>query len=139
MKKILIVTNNMNIGGIQKALLELLKALATRKDLSVSLFCCNQSGEFLNRIPPEITLLQDNRWAESSELSVNDCKRIGKRFYAFRALAAVWSKLLHKGLPAKILCAVVGSLGSYDVAISFSQPIHDKAFCNLSNEVVLRC
>lgn len=49
MKKVLIVTNNMNIGGIQKALLELLKALSRREDLSISLFCCSKSGIFFGK------------------------------------------------------------------------------------------
>lgn len=137
MKKVLIVTNNMNIGGIQKALLELLKALAVREDLSVSLFCCSKSGDFLMKIPNTISLLPENKWAKASELSVKDSKNLGVPFFGFRVLASVWAKMFHKGLPARIMCALIRNLGSYDIAISFSQPLHDKVFCNLSNEVVL--
>lgn len=139
MKKVLIVTNNMNIGGIQKALLELLKALSRREDLSISLFCCSKSGIFLERVPKAIKLLPENKWAKVSELTAEACKKMGLPYFIFRVSASVWSKLLHKGLPARWLCASVGELGNYDIAISFSQPIHDKAFCNLTNEIVINC
>ena len=139
MKKILIVTNNMNIGGIQKSLLELLKALSKRADLSVSVFCSSRSGDYLQRIPEGVSVLPENLWAKVSELSIGGCKQMGLRYFAFRFFASAWSKLFHKGLPAALLCALIGDLGTYDIAISFSQPIHDKAFNTLTNEIVQNC
>ena len=139
MKKILIVINNMNIGGIQKALLELLKVLSVRDDLSVSLFCCNHCGELLEQVPSNIALLPEKKWAKTSELTVSTSKDLGTGYFLFRVIASVWSKVFHKGLPAKLLCSLIGDLGTYDVAISYSQPIHEKAFYNLSNEIVLYC
>ncbi len=139
MKHILIVIGNMNIGGIQKSLLELLKALSKRKDVSVSLFCCNKCGVFLPLIPREIEILSSNSWAEISELSVDECKKLGIKYYLFRIAASLWTKLFNKKLPAAFLCHKIKSIGSYDVAISYSQPINSKAFCNLTNEIVLNC
>lgn len=139
MKHILIIINNMHIGGIQKSLVEFLKALAQRDDLSVSLFCCLHSGEFLEKIPENITLLPANKWAAVAELTVGDCKKLGLRYYLFRLLASAWAKVFHKALPAKLLCCKIGNLGTYDVAISYSQPIHEKAFCTLTNEIALNC
>ena len=129
----------MNIGGIQKALLELLKEAAKQEKLAVSVFCVHKTGVFLKQIPEEITVLEENRWAKISELPLKDCKGLGIRFFLSRGLASAWSKVFHKGLPAKLLCRLVGSLGEYDIAISYAQPIHDKHFCNLTNEIVLNC
>ena len=39
MKKILIVNNNMHIGGIQKALLNLLDEIKGKYDVTLLLFC----------------------------------------------------------------------------------------------------
>lgn len=139
MKRILIVIGNMNIGGIQKSLLELLKFLSKRKDTSVFLFCCNQCGDFLPLIPKEIKILPSNSWAEISELSVDKSKRLGVKFYLFRIVCSLWTKFFNKKLPAALLCRKIKSIGEYDVAISYSQPIEDHAFCTLTNEIVLNC
>lgn len=139
MKNVLIVTNNMCIGGIQKSLLELLKVLAKRDDISVTLFCCNATGEFLQRVPKEITLLPENKWAKVSEYTVKSCKQLGLKYALFRVVSSFWSKAFNKGVPAKILCKKIGNLGCFDIAISYSQPINDKAFCTLTNEIVLNC
>lgn len=139
MKHILIVINNLNIGGIQKALLELLKALSKRDDFSVDLFCCKQSGEFFSEIPKEIKILPRNKWAELSESTLESCKKLGKRYYLFRLFASLWAKILNKKFPAKLLCRKIKIEDEYDVAISYSQPIHEKTFCTLTNEIVLNC
>lgn len=139
MERILIVIGNMNIGGIQKSLLELLKALSKRKDVSVSLFCCNQCGDFLPLVPKEIKILPSNKWAELSELSSDKCKKLGAKYYIFRVVSSLWTRLFNKKFPAALLCRKIKSIGNYDVAISYSQPISDKAFCTLTNEIVLNC
>lgn len=139
MKRILIVIGNMNIGGIQKSLLELLKSLSRRKDVSVSLFCCNKCGDFLPSVPKKTEILPGNSWAEISELSVDKCKRLGNKYYLFRIACSLWTKFFNKKLPAALLCRRIKNIGEYDVAISYSQPINSKTFCNLTNEIVLNC
>ena len=140
MQKILIVINHMNVGGIQKSLLELLKVLSKEKDLDVSLFCCKKEGAFLERIPSSIHLLPENPYARMSELSASACKREGKWYYLWRMVFSAWSKCFTKALPAQMLCSLIGKVGEeYDIAISFSQPIEDHAFCNFTNEIALHC
>lgn len=139
MKKILIVSNNMNVGGIQKSLLELLKVLAKEKKCDVSLFLCNVCGEYLQRVPSNIKILGENKYALLSELSLDECKKKCRKLYFFRFCFSLWSKLFSKEIPAKILCRLIGKLGDYDMVISYSQPIEDKAFCGLTNEIALYC
>ena len=130
----------MNVGGIQKSLLELLKALSKEGRYDVSLFLCHKAGDYLEQIPEEIHILQENPYAKITEIPLSQCKQMGMRFYCRRLMCSIWSKCFGKAIPAKLLCKRIGKIeGIYDVAISFVQPIEDKAFCALTNEIVLDC
>lgn len=138
--KILIVTNHMKVGGIQKSLLELLKALSSCPEYDVSLFCCKAQGDFLSQIPENIKILPENAYAQATEMALAECKKLGKRYYVFRMISSFWSKYFTKALPSAVLCKLIGKIGEkYDIAISYSQPIEDHEFCNLTNEIALRC
>ena len=139
MKKVLFVTNHMNVGGIQKSLLELLRMLAQEEEYEISLFCCKQTGAFLEQLPANIRLLPEDPYARIVEQSAAACKKQGIKFYILRVVLSAWSKWFTKAIPAALICKLIGKLGSYDVAISFSQPIGDRDFCNLTNEIVLQC
>ncbi len=140
MKKILIVTNHMKVGGIQKSLLELLKALADNAEYQISLFCCKKDGAFLEQIPKQITILPENPYAVATEQALSNCKNQGMKYYIFRMLSSLWSKFFTKALPAVVLCKLIGKFKEeYDVAVSYSQPIEDHEFCNFTNEIVLNC
>ena len=52
MKRILIVNNNMHIGGVQKALLNLLQTLHADYDITLLLFYCG--GALLNEVPSDV-------------------------------------------------------------------------------------
>ena len=52
MKRILIVNNNMHIGGVQKALLNLLQTLHADYDITLLLFYCG--GALLNEVPTDV-------------------------------------------------------------------------------------
>jgi len=139
-KRILIVSVDMHVGGIQKSLLELLKALAEQGEYEVSLFCCSLNGAYAKGIPPEIRVISENKYAATSCLSAVACKTFGFKYFFLRAVFSMWSKLFSKTFPAYLLCKLIGRIGEdYDVAISYSQPIGDHAFSNLTNEIVLKC
>lgn len=58
MKKVLIVSHSMEIGGAERALLGLMEQLAT-SEFSVDLFLLRHSGELLDFIPKDIHLLPE--------------------------------------------------------------------------------
>lgn len=60
MKKILIVSQCMEIGGAEKALLGLLNSFDYQR-YEVDLFLCRQEGELLSFIPDQVNLLPMNR------------------------------------------------------------------------------
>ena len=139
-KKILFVIGNMNVGGIQKSMLEMLKALSLDKNYEVSLFCAKKTGKFLSMIPENIKILPENKYARLTEESVSGAKSLGFGMYLRRAIYSLWSKKFTKEKPFKSICKKVGIIeGEYDVAISYSQPVKDDAFYNICNELVLNC
>lgn len=60
MKKILIVSHAMEIGGAERALIGLLNAIDYEKN-DVDLFLCRHSGELLQSIPKNVRLLPQNK------------------------------------------------------------------------------
>lgn len=60
MKKILIISHAMEIGGAERALLGLLNSF-DYQNYSVDLFLCRHEGELLSLIPQEINVLSMNR------------------------------------------------------------------------------
>ena len=67
MKKILFVNNNMNTGGIQKALANLLCELSDNRkeayDIELMLF--SKTGELLDELPKNLKVKQGNFFTES--------------------------------------------------------------------------
>lgn len=52
MKKIIIVNNNMKIGGIQKSLCNLLWAVS--EEYNITLYLFSKSGEYIDQLPPTV-------------------------------------------------------------------------------------
>lgn len=60
MKKILIISHAMEIGGAERALLGLLNSFDYEK-YDVDLFLCRHQGELFDRIPKEVNILPENQ------------------------------------------------------------------------------
>lgn len=136
MKKLLFVINHMNMGGIQKALIELMKGIDGRYD--VYLLSIRPNGALLDEIPSNVHILKASKMLLASELSCEETKQLGIITYCMRIIASVWTKVFSKRLPAYIITKYMQKrLGKFDVAISYTQPIRSKRLFNLSNEVVL--
>lgn len=137
--KILFVINHMNVGGIQKSLIELLKVLSRNPEYDVTLFCCKRTGAFLNQVPTKVEILPENMYAVVTETPLSECKKLGLKYYTTRLVFSLWTKIFGKNISGKIICKLIGKIGdNYDIAISYSQPVEDHQFCNLTNEIVLK-
>ncbi len=137
MKKILFVINNLNVGGVPKSLIELLRCIYDKYE--ISLFCVSGEGPMTEDVPENVTILSASKLLQVSEFSLSACKRMGFFYYLLRMMFSFLSKRFGKKFPAKLLLKMVGKLpGEYDVAISFVQPVQDKDFYNLCNEFVLQ-
>ena len=59
MKKILIVNNNLDMGGIQKTLINLLKEI--HNDYNVTLLLFSKSGTLLSGVPNDVKIIEPNK------------------------------------------------------------------------------
>ena len=57
MKKILISTHSLQIGGIEKALINLIYALLSTKQYEVTLCLEEKKGEYLDMLPKEVNVI----------------------------------------------------------------------------------
>lgn len=128
----------MSMGGIQKALVEQLNAIKDKYD--ITLYCIKAGGECIDFLPQGINIIYGNKYALISEQSLNEAKKSGLFIYALKIIFTFFTKAFGKKIPAFLLTKLMGKIsGEYDVAISYAQPIHDKHFSNINNEIVLNC
>lgn len=138
LKKLFFVINNIAMGGIQKSLVELLNVLKDKYD--ITLYCIKYGGRCIDLIPDNINIIYGSRTAAVSEQNLAEAKKSGVWPFLLRVVLSSFTKVFGKRFPAFLLTKLIGKIpGEYDAAISFSQPIHDKQFATLTNEIVLNC
>ena len=134
-KRILIVNNNMKIGGIQKSLLNLLTELGDKCDITLFLFDTN--GALMSDIPGNVKLLRGNFFTRVLGLSQAEARDKGLLTFAYRAVCAA----LTKAFGIKPVFAALSRMqkinGGYDCAVSFMQNGDLKVFYGGCNEFVL--
>ena len=136
MKKVLICINNLDMGGIQKSLIELLKSISNLYE--ITLFCIKPGGILTNEIPENINIIYGSDFILASELSLYEAKQKNIKVYFTKIICTLFSKLFTKKIPAKIVTKFLQkNLGYYDVSISYSQPVEEHKFFMLTNEIVL--
>lgn len=127
MKKICIVTKKLVTGGIEKALIEMIKNLKdSNNNLKIVLFIMHEGGELEKSIPNnvEIRYIFDNKLS-NKERAINEIKsgryiKASKRVI-FTALSAR-TKNVFKSY--KLICKTVSSINEeFDLAISYHTPI----------------
>lgn len=134
--RIFIAIHYLEIGGAERSLLGLLNAIDTSR-FAVDLFVYQHIGEFMQFIPEDIQLLQENKRFASIESSM---KQVFKRGYFDIILARLWAKwkcknyINEKQLVDKSsifqyvadattpLLPSLHKYGEYDLAISFLTP-----------------
>lgn len=134
MKKILIVNNNLHIGGVQKALINLLWAIREEYDVTLLLFY--EGGAYLEDLPPEVKVITPGSHYRFLGMTGKDVRtlpdKLGRAFYA--GVTRVFSR--------KFAIALM-SLGQkrlkgYDAAVSYLHNGGDKIFYGGCNDFVLR-
>ena len=136
MKKVLFVINNLEIGGIQKSLMELLKCIC--HSYEITLFCIDASGPLSTELPDNIKVVEGNKFAKIAEWDAQKLRKLGLLYSLLRVLFVGFTRLLGKKTPAFVYSKFIHvSNVEYDLAISYAQPLHSIQFANLCNEIVL--
>lgn len=133
MKKILIVNNNMHIGGVQKALVSLLWAIRERYDVTLLLFY--PGGACLQDIPPDIKVIGTEsgfRYLGMTKEDVHGCKeKLGRAFYG------AISRLIGRKYAIRIMGLGQKKMTGFDAAVSYLHNSGEKVFYGGCNDFVL--
>lgn len=134
MKKLLIVNNNMHIGGVQKALVSLLWAIRDRYDITLLLFY--PGGECLKELPPEVRVITPKsayRYLGMTKYdSLSRLQKLGRGVYAGI------TRVLGRKFAISLMALGQKKLKGYDAAISYLHNGGEKVFYGGCNDFVLR-
>lgn len=134
-KKILIVNNNMHIGGVQKALVNLLKEIAPVYDVTLLLF--HPDGALLEWVPKNIPIITSSAWFRSWGMTAADATTLSSRIS--RSFFAAITRIFGRKWAIRIQVIFTKKLSGYDAAISFLHSGDPHAFYGGCNEFVLNC
>lgn len=135
MKSILIVNNNMKIGGIQKSLYNLLWSIHGEYKITLLLF--EKRGDLLKDLPADIKVISCSSWFRYLGLSQAETSGNLKHMLIRGGLAAL-SKTFGRHIAMRlVLNTERGLMEKYDCAISFMHSEDDHLFYGGTNEFVL--
>jgi len=135
MKKILIVNNNMHIGGVQKSLVNMLNHISDKYDVTLMLF--SAKGEYMNRIPRSVKVIQTKSLYRYIGLTGNDVKKYSLN-YLLRSFFAAITRLSGRKYAVSLMALSRKNTEKYDVAISFLHDAGDNVFYGGCNDFVLQ-
>ena len=134
MKKILIVNNNLDMGGIPKSLVNLLQSIYDKYDVTLLLF--SRSGALLEEVPPNVKVLTPRRCYSILGLSKEQLKS-HPFLFALKAFFLKYASLFSRRSAMRLLGLFQKKYKGYDAVISYSHLMHHKYFSNGCAEFVL--
>ena len=133
MKSIIFVINNLDSGGVQSSLLNLIGAIHDK--CHVTLVCFHIPSTYA--IPNNVTLVIPQSPFRYLGIAQRELKHQPIQ-YVIRSIWAVVIKLFGRSLAIRLMLPFQKTLGSYDCAISFLHEGPQKSFYGGCNEFVLR-
>lgn len=135
MKRILIVNNNMYIGGVQKALCSLLASV--KDDYEITLLLFSATGECMKDIPDGINVISLKRGYRYLGMTKYDVEGHPIHFIKRSFYAAV-SRILGRKTAISIMSLTQKKLKGFDAAISYLHNSSPKAFYGGCNDFVIK-
>ncbi len=135
MKKIIIVNNNLKVGGVQKSLYNLLWTIEGKYDITLCLF--KKSGEYADKLPPSVKVVEACGSFRYLGTSQSECK--GFDSLKRGAVAALCRAIGRKKTLGLMRCRQPGLDKKYDCAISFLHNGRAKASYGGVQDFVLNC
>ena len=133
MKKIIIVNNNMKVGGVQKSLHNLLWELGDSYEVTLCLF--RAVGPYMDLLPPWVKVISCRSLFRYLGVSYGDCLGWQK---LVRGVLALICKVCGREAVLKLLLASQRTLPeTYDCAISFLHNGRNRSFYGGVQEFVL--
>lgn len=135
-RKILFVNNNMAIGGVQRALVNLLREIHERYDITLFLFY--DEGDYRGDIPSDVKVLGAKSPLSLLGMSQVEAKQKGLSAYLSRGAMAAYTKVGNNHLPVGFSVGMHAPLDGFDVAISYLHSVEGHMLYGGCNEFVLR-
>ena len=133
MKKLLIVNNNLKVGGVQKSLYNLLWSLEGEYDITLCLF--KNIGDYSEKLPKSVKVTETKGLFRYLGVSQSEVKGLDG---IKRAILAAVSRMLGRKFTLKLL--LLGEKtreDNYDCAISFLHNGKDKSFYGFVQDYVI--
>lgn len=133
MKKLLIVNNNLKVGGVQKSLYNLLWSLEGEYDITLCLF--KNIGDYAEKLPKSVKVTETKGLFRYLGVSQSEVKGLDG---IKRAILAAVSRMLGRKFTLKLL--LLGEKtreDNYDCAISFLHNGKDKSFYGFVQDYVI--
>jgi len=135
MKKIIIVNNNFETGGVQISLNNLLKELHDKFDITILVF--SKQGAGIESVPKDVKIISVKSPYKYLGSSQNDMK--GKPIkYLFRAIWASLCRIFGRAFVIKLMGIFQRKITGYDIAISYLHEASPKVFYGGCNSFVLK-
>ncbi len=134
-KSMVIVNNNLDIGGIQRALVNLLNEISSKFDITLFLF--KKSGALLCEVPDHVKIIEARGVLRLLGVSQAEARQMGVLYYYLRAVLALLCRMFHNNFIIKLLTESQRLDEKYDVAISYMQNSYSKIFFGGCNEFVI--
>ncbi|KGK91279.1 glycosyl transferase group 1 [Desulfosporosinus sp. HMP52] len=126
--RVLIVAQNLQIGGVQTALVNMLKELVKQDKLELELFTFGD-GIFIQEIPNPVRILKGNLLLRLVATPLSEVIKKGNLFCLFlRLISMVGVRLLGSDKFYRMLFKRQKNLGNYDVAISYFNDVPHNYF-----------
>lgn len=136
-KRIIIVNNNLKVGGVQKSLINLLWTIQDQYDVTLCLF--SESGAYTENLPPRINVIASKGPFRYLGTSQKECKN---NFFDFikRGVLALICKIFGRSATLKLMLRFERILQEeYDCAIAYLHNGREKSFYGGVQEYVLKC
>lgn len=139
MKKIIIVNNNMRVGGVQKSLYNLLWTLNDEEQYDITLLLFSKTGAYIESLPNNINIISCGgsfRYMGESQ------KHFGSNIKdaVIRGFLATVSRIFGRATAIRLMLLRQPALkGNYDCAISFLHNGKPNSFYGGVQDYVLNC
>ena len=130
MKKILFCARDLSTGGVQKSLINLLKALKPQminKEIEVDLFLLKKIGELINEVPDCVKIIEANKCFWEFGVTNKQAGKLKKSFKVLRRIKAALSRVFTNKIFLKHALVKQQHLGQYDAVISFAVSISNRS------------
>ena len=133
--KILIVNNNMGVGGIQKSLVNLLSEISVYHEVTLMLF--NPTGALLGDIPENVRIIKGNAFTKILGMSMAEAKADGVLSAVWRSIWVIAARIFGSGFSYSALSRFQKIKEDFDVSVSYMQNSEARTFYGGCNEFVL--